>query len=73
MLLGENIDEVRLDEIGILVLVDEDELKLGLVVGGELGVRLEKEKWFFEEVIEVDRIGDFLLGLVMALGGGDRR
>jgi hypothetical protein len=53
---GEEVDEFGLEAVGILILVNEDVLKLALVLRSDVGIRQEKLQGLGEEVVEIHRV-----------------
>ena len=50
------VDEFGLEAVGVLILIDEDVLKLALVLRGDVGLGQEKFEGLGEEVVEVHRV-----------------
>ena len=71
VLLGQGQHEVVLDDVGVLVLVDQHVLEAALVVGEEVGLRLEELDGLGEEVVEVHRTGSLEASLVLAVDVAD--
>ena len=65
VLLGQGQHEVVLDDVGVLVLVDQDVLEAALVVGEEVGLGVEELDGLGEEVVEVHGPGALEAGLVL--------
>ena len=70
---GEEFDEVVLEVVGVLIFIDEDVLKLPLILLGDARVLFEKADGFFQQVVEVQGVGLFLFLLVASAGEGELR
>ena len=53
MVCGKEVDEFRLEAVGVLILIDEDVLKLALVLRGDLGICQQQLKRLGEQVVKV--------------------
>ena len=71
MVCGEEVDEFGLEAVGILILIDEDVLKLALVLRCDLGIRQEKLQGLGEEVVEIHRVRLFFSRFVGGLDALD--
>ena len=67
MLGCECIDEVGLDLVGILIFVDQDELKLSSIKQGDVLVFDQHPECLFEQIVEIDRVRRLLLSFITRL------
>ncbi len=60
----ERVDEVRLDLVRVLIFIDENEFELPPIKRRDLLVLEQHAQRFLEQIVEVHRVGRFLLLLV---------
>ena len=70
---AELIDELGLDQVGVLVFVDENELKLTLITLGDFRVIAQEPHGFFEQIIKVHGICRALARFILGLRFADLR
>ncbi len=57
MLATEPVDKFRLEAVGVLIFVDEDVLKLLLVLRGDILAHLEQLQRLGEQIVEIEGVG----------------
>jgi hypothetical protein len=65
---GNEVDDLRLERVGVLVFVDEDVAEAAREILGDAGGFFEEEEPVFEEVVVID---DVLIVFFLCVGGGE--